>query len=82
MTGILIQLLLIIVWSVALTIHGRRLFRLAVVPAIADRRRYLRQKAERMWWWLGRDEFWREMQNDTFRCIQLSFMVLILAWQM
>ncbi|NTU81414.1 MAG: hypothetical protein HGA45_18880 [Chloroflexales bacterium] len=77
--SIMIQLLLVGLWGSILVLHTRRLFRLAAVPATTDRARYLRGKAERIWWWLGRDEFWDAARRDTLRCLELTFMVGLLA---
>lgn len=76
----IIQLLLILAWGLLLLGHTRRLYRLASVPVTSDRKRYLRSKAERMWWWLGREEFWRAVQADGVYCMQLTVMVFLLAW--
>lgn len=75
----LIQLLIVGVWLATLSVHLRRLYRIASVPAQIDRERYLRTKAERMWWWLGREEFWRNTQRDIWRCLEANLMVIILA---
>lgn len=75
----IIQLLLILAWGLLLLGHTRRLYRLASVPVTSDRKRYLRSKAERMWWWLGREEFWARTQRDAIRCIEATLMVMIVA---
>lgn len=75
----LIQLAIIGAWGVLLFLHTRRLYRMATVPVTNDRRRYLRSKAERMWWWLGREEFWARIQRDAARCIEATLLVLIIA---
>jgi hypothetical protein len=75
----LVQLLLIGVWAVPLLLHVRRLFRLATVPIIADRRLYVRNKAQRIWWWLGRDEFWGGLHRDVLRAIEASLMIALIA---
>jgi hypothetical protein len=33
-----------------------------------------------VWWWLGREEYWREVQADVLRCVQLTFMLFLMAW--
>lgn len=76
--AILLQLILIGLWGAALVIHTRRLFRLASVTV--TRGPLLRQKARRIWWWLGRDEFWYETSTDMVRCLELTIMVVMLAW--
>jgi hypothetical protein len=75
----IIQLAIIGAWGALLLMHTRRLYRLATVPVTSDRRLYLRSKAERMWWWLGREEFWARMQRDTARCIETTLMVLLIS---
>jgi len=75
----LIQLAIIGAWGGMLLLHARRLFRLATVPVTGDRRRYLRSKAERMWWWLGREEFWARIQRDAVRCVETTLVVLAIA---
>ncbi|GAB4437406.1 MAG: hypothetical protein OHK0015_30120 [Chloroflexi bacterium OHK40] len=77
--AMIIQLLLIGIWGAIVTRHTRRLYRLAVVPAIADRARFVRDKARRMWWWLGRDEFLGTLQRDTLRCVEATVMVGVIA---
>ena len=74
-----VQLTLIGVWAGTLSLHTRRLYRLAAVPVSADRARYVRIKAQRMWWWLGRDEFWSAMRHDLLRSIEATLMIGILA---
>lgn len=74
-----VQLLLISVWAVPLSLHTRRLYRLAVVPIVADTRLYVRSKAQRMWWWLGRDEFWGGLRRDALRAIEASLLIGLLA---
>lgn len=75
----LIQLAIIGAWGALLFLHTRRLYRMATVPVIADRSKYLRSKAERMWWWLGREEFWARIQRDSARCIEATLLVLLIA---
>lgn len=77
--AVVIQLLLVGIWGATLVLHTRRLFRLATVPVTVDRARYLRGKARRMWWWLGRDEFWAAARVDAIRCVELTLMVGLLA---
>jgi hypothetical protein len=76
---LVVQLLLISVWGATLAAHLRRLFRLAVVPVSADRRVYVRSKARRIWWWLGRDEFWTATRRDVLRCIEATLMIALIA---
>ena len=39
-----------------------------------------RLKLDRVWWWLGRAEFWGSVQADTCRCMEITLMVFVLAW--
>jgi hypothetical protein len=75
----LVQLLLISVWGVPLALHMRRLYRLAAVPVSADRALYVRSKARRMWWWLGRDEFWDALRHDVLRSIEVTLLVALVV---
>ena len=80
MVGI-VQIVIIGLWATMLALHTRRLLRLAHVEATRSlQNRYLRQQLRRMWWWLGREEFWRTLQADTMRCVQLTLMLFVLAW--
>jgi hypothetical protein len=74
-----LQLALIAIWGTLGTIHTRRLFRLAMVPARTGRKEYLRVKAQRIRWLLERDEFLSVLQRDMLRCVMLSLMVLVFA---
>jgi hypothetical protein len=64
-------------WGFLLMLHLLRLYRLARVPLAIDRLHYVRYKAERMWWWLGREEFWMTAQRDTLRCFELNLMIIL-----
>ncbi|NTU84254.1 MAG: hypothetical protein HGA45_33625 [Chloroflexales bacterium] len=79
MMEIVLQLLLISIWGALGTMHTRRLFRLATVPVMLERRRHLRARAQRIWWLLGRDEFLALLQRDTLRCIELTLMLALIA---
>lgn len=77
----LFQFIIASIWGAALTIHTRRLFRLACVEQL---RRWeelrFRSSLQRIWWWLGQDEFWRDVRVDCMRCLQLTLMVFLVAW--
>ncbi|NJN16505.1 MAG: hypothetical protein HC822_09640 [Oscillochloris sp.] len=75
-----IQLIIVGVWGALLILHTRRLYRMARVPVATagNRLRYMRSKIERMWWWLGREEFWFRMQRDVLRCIEATVMALLI----
>jgi hypothetical protein len=77
----IVQLVIVGMWAVILAIHTRRLLRLAKVESLAQwGERRLRPKLNRVWWWLGREEYWREVQIDVVRCLQLTFMLFLMAW--
>lgn len=81
MMEMIVQLVIIGMWGVVFTVHTRRLLRLAQVallPAIRDRTE--RQRLSRVWWWLGRAEFWQRVQNDCVRCVLLTLMLFMFAW--
>jgi len=83
MQALLFQILIVGIWSMLLTIHIRRLFRLAaVVRARHLQRRALRHDLSRIWWWLGREEFWARVKVDALQCIQLTLMLLLLLWNL
>lgn len=81
MVEFVVQLVIVGLWGCILVVHTRRLLRLAQVNApMAWRPQDNRTKLARMWYWLGREEFWRAVQADGVRCMQLTLMVFLLAW--
>jgi hypothetical protein len=80
--AIFFQLVLIGSWGAALLIHTRRLLRMAAVTVSISDSRLLRQKARRIWWWLGRDEFWQATCTDIARCLEVTLLVVVLAWRL
>lgn len=78
--SILLQLMIVGAWGAALAIQTRRLLRLASVTVTSGDSQLLRQKARRVWWWLGRDEFWRDACSDIARCLELTLMIVVMAW--
>ena len=81
MVAFIVQLVIVGMWSAMLVIHTRRLLRLAQVELLAQwGERKLRPKLNRVWWWLGREEYWRAVQVDVLRCVQMTFMMFLLAW--
>lgn len=81
MLSMLVQLFIVGLWGAMLAVHTRRLLRLAQVEHVDSlRNQPLRHRAERVWWWLGREEFWLKVQFDCVRCVQLTLMLFILAW--
>ncbi|MBC8163310.1 MAG: hypothetical protein H7Z42_19035 [Roseiflexaceae bacterium] len=81
MMALLVQLSVIGIWGTMLVVHTRRLFRLAQFQTMDSLRNHpLRQRFDRLWWWLGREEFWHTVQRDCLRCVQLTLMLFMLAW--
>jgi hypothetical protein len=81
MVALLVQVVIIGLWSAMLVIHTRRLLRLARVETLAQwGERNLKPKLNRVWWWLGREEYWRAVQVDGMRCMQLTFMMFLMVW--
>ncbi|HWQ13872.1 MAG TPA: hypothetical protein VNL77_13815 [Roseiflexaceae bacterium] len=81
MVVMIVQLAIVGLWGCILITHTRRLLRLAQVQVphlwSAPSRR---TKLARLWFWLGREEFWRAVQADGLRCTQLTLMVFLMAW--
>ena len=79
--AILLQLAIVTTWAATILRHTRRLFRLAQVnTAWAAQDQTVRPLANRIWWWLGREEFWRTVQEDGFRCLEITLMVFLLVY--
>ena len=78
---ILLQLAIVGAWAATILRHTRRLLRLAHAnPAWASQDQTVRPLANRIWWWLGREEFWRTVQLDTLRCVEITLMVFLLVY--
>jgi hypothetical protein len=78
-----LHLVMVGVWGVTLVAHMRRLFRLACVNQLRnweDTR--VRMGLNRIWWWLGQDEFWRGMRYDCMKALEVSLLIFMLAWGM
>ncbi len=77
----LLQLMLVGMWGFTLIFHMRRLMRLARVETL---RRWdggqFRTGLNRIWWWLGQDAFWRGVQIDGMRCVEITLMSFLLVW--
>ncbi len=75
------MLLLVIstIWAATLIIHTRRLFRLAKVEQLQRDLRF-RVGLNRIWWWLGQDQFWQDVQLDGARAVQLTLSIFLVAW--
>src|SRR5262245_7634882 len=81
MVGIIVQLAVVGMWAATLIIHTRRLLRLAQLETLEVwHGKRLRGKLTRMWWLLGRDEYWRAGQVDGAGCLQMTLMVFLMAW--
>ena len=79
----IVQMAIIVVWAAPVVLHSRRLVQLAHINTrLAPGGQFLRQHLQRIWWWLGREEFWRAVQADTVRCLEITLMILLLAWMM
>ena len=58
---------------------ARASLRLTRVAFVQGGEPKLRHRLERLWWWLGREEFWRSVHADGLRCTQMTFMVFLLV---
>ena len=77
---ILLQLAIVGAWAATIHRHTRRLLRLAHVnPDWTSQEQTVRQQANRIWWWLGREEFWRTVQVDALHCVEITLMVFLLV---
>jgi hypothetical protein len=83
MVGMIVQLLIVGMWAAILIVHARRLLRLAQLETLEVwDGKHLRRKLTRVWWWLGREEYWRAVQVDGVRCIQMTLMIFVMVWGM
>jgi hypothetical protein len=73
----LIQLAVVSIWAALLGIHLRRLMRLARVAFVRNNDASYRLLFSRLWFCLGRDEFWMSVQADGLRCTQLTIMLFL-----
>jgi hypothetical protein len=79
--AILLQLVIVAAWAATILRHTRRLLRLAQVnPAWIAQDQRADPLTSRIWWWLGREEFWRTVQLDALRCVEITLMVFVLAY--
>jgi hypothetical protein len=79
--AILLQLIIVGAWAATILRHTRRLLRLAQVnTAWSSHDQPGRPLTSRVWWWLGREEFWRTVQGDTLRCVEITLMVFLLVY--
>lgn len=80
--ALLLQFVIAAVWASTVIVHTRRLFRLACVTQLRrwDDQVRLRSGLNRVWWWLGQEEFWRDVRPDCLRAIEVSLMIFLIAW--
>lgn len=79
--ALLLQLIIAGVWASTIVVHTRRLFRLACVAQLQKWENIrLRSGLNRIWWWLGKDEFWNGVRADSQRAIEISLMIFLIAW--
>ena len=79
--AIFLQLAIVAAWAAIILRHTRRLLRFAQVNTqwtSYDQR--VRRLTSRIWWWLGREEFWRTVQLDALRCVETTLMVFLLVY--
>ncbi|ABY35741.1 MAG: hypothetical protein KatS3mg054_0885 [Chloroflexus sp.] len=81
---LLLQLLVAGVWTLALVNSLRRLVRLARVSHLQrwDSNIRVRSGLNRIWWWLGREEFWHPARYDVAYALQISLLVFLFVWHM
>lgn len=80
---LVVQLTLIGLWAGLFLVHFRRLCMLARINQLQRGSAFLfnmRTMLNRVWWQLGRPEFWADLQRDAARCIELTIMVMLLTW--
>ncbi len=79
--SVLLQLMMVGVWCTTFVMQTRRLLRLARVEQLRnwgdDARR---MGLNRIWWWLGQNEFWHGVRPDCMKAIELTAMIFLLAW--
>jgi hypothetical protein len=81
--SLLLQLAITGIWAMHLTLNTRRLLKLAHVNQLQhwDGIR-LRSGLNRVWWWLGQQSFWQEVQRDSGFCLQMTMMLVVMAWSL
>ena len=81
MFALFIQLSITCVWAATIGVHARRLLRLAHVEIGAGQGMF-RHQLDRIWWWLGRADFWCDVQRDCLQSLQLTILIFLLATMM
>jgi hypothetical protein len=80
MFALFIQLSITYIWAATFVVHARRLLRLAHIEIGAGQGNgMLRHQLDRIWWWLGRADFWRDVQRDCLQSLQLTLLIFLLA---
>jgi len=78
---LVVQMSITAIWAAILVLHARRLVRLTRgVGFAAPREHVVRHRLRRAWWWLGREEFWSGVKRDSVHCLQLTVLLVLLAW--
>ncbi|NNJ10912.1 hypothetical protein EKD04_011270 [Chloroflexales bacterium ZM16-3] len=81
--ALFLQLMITGVWATTLVMQTRRLLRLACVSQLRQWEEVrLRSGINRIWWWLGQDEYWRGVHPDCIKAIELSLMIFLIGWEM
>jgi hypothetical protein len=75
----IVQFSIVLIWMALLAVHTRRLMRLAHVEVVSRAHQPVRHQLGRVWFWLGREEFWRSVYPDGVRCAQLTVLVYLCA---
>ena len=80
MFALLVQLSITCIWAATVGVHTRRLLRLAHFE-LGDGQNVamLRRRLDRIWWWLGRSEFWLDLHHDCLQSLQLTLLIFLLA---
>ena len=79
--AILLQLVIVAAWAATILRHTRRLLRLAQVnTAWTSHNQRVRPLTSRIWWWFGREEFWRTVQVDALHCVEITLMAFFLVY--
>lgn len=80
---LLLHLVMTSVWGMTFVIHTRRLLRLARVEQLRNwEQTRVRVGLNRIWWWLGQDEFWHGVMPDCLKAVEVSVMIFLIAWGM